>query len=108
VKAVFDRKELKCERSASIRNSIAATLARRFGWALGKNRRREVFMTTSSDKDMPLDVPPEQRRTADLIKRIRKLRWIGMEPEAANLQRAMACFPPSRQAIMRPTLRERD
>jgi len=65
-------------------------------------------MTTSSDKDMPLDVPPEQRRTADLIKRIRKLRWIGLEQEAANLQRAMVCFPPSGQAIIWPAHRERD
>lgn len=65
-------------------------------------------MTTSSDKDVPLDVPPELRRTADLIKRIRKLRWIGLEQEATKLQQALVCFPPSDRAIPWPLPRERD
>jgi hypothetical protein len=32
------------------------------------------------------DVSPEQRAAAELVKRIRKLRWIGMEEEAEQLQ----------------------
>ena len=57
-------------------------------------------MTASIDEDVLLDVAPEQRRTADLIKRIRKLRWIGREQEAAKLQLALACFPPADRAIL--------
>ena len=52
-------------------------------------------MTTSLDEGKRLDVAPEQRRTTDLVKRIRKLRWIGMEQEAANLQLILARFPPA-------------
>lgn len=32
------------------------------------------------------DVSPEQRASHELAKRIRKLRWIGMEQEARQLQ----------------------
>ncbi len=57
-------------------------------------------MTTSLDEEKRLDVPPEQRRTADLVKRIRKLRWIGMEQEAAKLQLVLRRFPPAQRAIV--------
>ena len=57
-------------------------------------------MTTSLDQEKLLDVPPEQRRTADLVKRIRKLRWIGMEQEAAKLQLVLRRFPPAERAIV--------
>jgi hypothetical protein len=64
-------------------------------------------MTTSIDEDVLVDVAPEQRRTADLIKHIRKLRWIGMEQEAAKLQLALACFPPAERAIILTAPRDR-
>ena len=57
-------------------------------------------MTPSLDEDERLDVPPEQRRTVDLVKRIRKLRWIGMEQEAAKLQLILARFPPAERVIL--------
>jgi len=38
----------------------------------------------------PLQVSPEQRTSSELVKRIRKLRWMGMEREAEALQ-AMLC-----------------
>ena len=37
------------------------------------------------------DVPAEQKATAELIKRIRKLRWVGMEDEADLLRTELAC-----------------
>jgi len=32
------------------------------------------------------DVSPEERASSDLLKQIRKLRWIGMEQQAQRLQ----------------------
>jgi hypothetical protein len=60
-------------------------------------------MTTSLYEEKRLDVPPEQRRTADLVKHICKLRWIGMEEEAAKLQLALAFFPSAERAILLPS-----
>jgi hypothetical protein len=57
-------------------------------------------MTPSLVEEERLDVPPEQRRTVDLVKRIRKLRWIGMEQEAAKLQLILARFPPTERVIL--------
>jgi hypothetical protein len=51
-------------------------------------------MTTSLDQEKRLDVAPEQRRTADLVKRIRKLRWIGMEREAKGAETQLALLRP--------------
>ena len=65
-------------------------------------------MTTSLDEEKRLDVAPEQRRTTDLVKRIRKLRWIGMEEEADKLQLALACFPSAERAILLPPHRDTD
>lgn len=38
---------------------------------------------------------------ADLIKLIRKLRWIGLEEEACQLQRALCAMRPGQPAIAR-------
>jgi hypothetical protein len=38
------------------------------------------------------EVSPEQKTTTDLIKRIRKLRWIGMDEEADQLQHRLGTF----------------
>jgi hypothetical protein len=39
------------------------------------------------------NVSTAQRASADLVKRIRKLRWIGMEEEAERLQIALSGIP---------------
>jgi hypothetical protein len=65
-------------------------------------------MTTSLDEEKRLDLAPEQQRTADLVKHIRKLRWIGMEEEAARLQLTLACFPSAGRAILSPLPRDTD
>ena len=57
-------------------------------------------MKTLLDEEMIPDVPAEQRRVTDLVKRIRKLRWLGMEQEAAKLQLALARVPPTERAIV--------
>jgi len=36
------------------------------------------------------ELSPEERITRELVKRIRKLRWIGMEKEAKRLQAALS------------------
>jgi hypothetical protein len=54
-------------------------------------------MKTSTDKK--IEILPEEWRAAELVKRVRKLRWIGLEQEAAKLQRASAFFSPAERAI---------
>jgi hypothetical protein len=39
------------------------------------------------------DVSASKRASAELVKRIRKLRWIGMEDEAERLQIALSGMP---------------
>jgi hypothetical protein len=41
-------------------------------------------------QQVPSEVSAEQRTSSELVKRIRKLRWMGMEREAEALQ-AMLC-----------------
>jgi hypothetical protein len=41
----------------------------------------------------------EQRASNELIKRIRKLRWIGMEDEARKVQSSLRSIP-SRDAVL--------
>ena len=50
----------------------------------------------------PPDVTAEQRESNDLIKRIRKLRWMGMEGEAEQLQLALAGVPRADSVIAQP------
>jgi hypothetical protein len=57
---------------------------------------------TPLDAEAIPDVPPEQRQVADLVKRIRKLRWLGMEQEAAKLQQALARVSPERAVVLTP------
>jgi hypothetical protein len=63
-------------------------------------RREGHTMKTLLDEEMIPDVPPEQRRVADLVKRIRKLRWLGMEQEAAKLQLVLARLSPAERAVV--------
>ena len=41
----------------------------------------------------PPDVPPAQRESLETVKLIRKLRWIGKEDEAGELERQLRSTP---------------
>ena len=43
---------------------------------------------------------PEQRAACEVVKLIRKLRWIGMEREAKQLQMALSGFPSDKRASL--------
>jgi hypothetical protein len=45
------------------------------------------------------DVSGAQRASAELVKGIRKLRWIGLEEEAGRLQTALSCIPAANVAL---------
>jgi hypothetical protein len=49
---------------------------------------------------MVVDVTPEQRAAREVVKLIRKLRWIGMEDEAQQLQMALSGFPSDKRASL--------
>ena len=46
------------------------------------------------------EVTAEQRRPDEVIKLIRKLRWIGMETEAKELQDVLLAFPTPRRGTV--------
>ena len=60
----------------------------------------ETLMQTSHSIPELLDISPEQRASTNLVKLIRKLRWIGMEEEAHQLQVALSRFPPEQTGIV--------
>jgi hypothetical protein len=43
--------------------------------------------------DEHLDVSTVERTSSELVKMVRKLRWIGMEDEAKQLETALSSFP---------------
>jgi hypothetical protein len=43
--------------------------------------------------DREVDVSTLLRSSSDLVKMVRKLRWIGMEEEAKRLETALSAFP---------------
>lgn len=47
-------------------------------------------MRSLCGEETPPQVSSEQQAAAELTKRIRKLRWVGMEDEARALQHALA------------------
>jgi hypothetical protein len=47
-----------------------------------------------------LEITPEQKAAREVVKLIRKLRWIGMEREAEQLQTALGGFPPDKRASL--------
>ena len=47
-------------------------------------------MRTSVKQKKPPDVSAEQRTSNELVKLIRKLRWMGMEEEAERVQTELA------------------
>jgi hypothetical protein len=54
------------------------------------------------DVETPGLVPdtPEQLTSAELVKLIRKLRWIGLEDEARQLQAVLNRFPADERAVV--------
>ncbi len=46
-------------------------------------------MGSLSGEEKPPQVSSEQQAAVELVKQIRKLRWMGMEDEARALQRAL-------------------
>jgi hypothetical protein len=65
-------------------------------------------VTTPIGEELIPNVPPEQRRVADVVKRIRTLRWLGMEQEAAKFQLALSREPPAERAIVLTPPRDTD
>jgi hypothetical protein len=55
-------------------------------------------MAEPQTEPIPVDIPAERQAAADLAKLIRKLRWIGMEEEARQLQVALSRFPSEQRA----------
>src|SRR5438552_19016841 len=60
---------------------------------VGHERKRKskrvsgrTFMPMTLQQPKPHDPPESESRANDLVKRIRKLRWMGMEEEAQRLQ----------------------
>ena len=47
-----------------------------------------------------VDVSPDEGTSCELVTLIRKLRWIGMEAEAGQLQTALRKIPPDRRASL--------
>lgn len=48
------------------------------------------------------DVPLEQRKSDELIKRVQKLRWMGLEEEASTTQRLLAEIPHAERVLAVP------
>jgi hypothetical protein len=57
-------------------------------------------MAEPHTEPIPVDVSAERQPAVDLVKLIRKLRWIGMEEEARQLQVALNRFPPEQRAAV--------
>jgi hypothetical protein len=57
---------------------------------------------------VPYPVLPETNPSADLVKLIRKLRWIGLEDEARQLEIAASKIPPDIRAVVAASGSETD
>lgn len=51
-------------------------------------------------EDTVVDATQEETAAREVVKLIRKLRWIGMEKEAEQLQTALSGFPPDKRASL--------
>jgi hypothetical protein len=56
-------------------------------------------MESKLDTQLPFEMA-EQPTPAELIKLIRKLRWIGLEDEARQLQAVLNRFPVEQRAVL--------
>jgi len=53
------------------------------------------------DQDLP-DVSADQRASNEMIKLIRKLRWMGMDGEAERLRSALTGMPQTDSVVVEP------
>ncbi len=49
-------------------------------------------METAHEQQKPPDTSPEQKASNELVRMIRKLRWVGMEEEAKRLQSQLTLY----------------
>jgi hypothetical protein len=59
-------------------------------------------METMANAGEPPGLSPEQRAARELAKRIKKLRWIGEEENAKQLQAALSRLPPGECVLLLP------
>ena len=57
-------------------------------------------MKTFPERQTPPDVSYPQRASADLAKRIRKLRWIGLDEEVNQLQTLLSGMPSEHRVVV--------
>ena len=60
-------------------------------------------MDDNHDATQPASGSMEQRTSAELVKMIRKLRWIGLEEEAHQLQLVLNRFPSEERSVVSGT-----
>ncbi|MGD9922603.1 MAG: hypothetical protein AB7V13_14350 [Pseudorhodoplanes sp.] len=60
----------------------------------------DTAMERSQEPPQAAGFAPEEITSAELVKLIRKLRWIGLEEEARQLQIALNRFPPDQRAVL--------
>ena len=66
----------KCDRST--RKSLRARTI--------ENMKGDIVLETPLGQQMPPEVSAQQQKSAELVERLRKLRWLGMEDQAERLQ----------------------
>jgi hypothetical protein len=59
-------------------------------------------MEIASIKSRRSELSQDERRARNLVKRIRKLRWMGMEEEAKQLQREFSRIPRGESVLLLP------
>jgi hypothetical protein len=59
-------------------------------------------MEIASGNRKRTELSQDEHRARDLVKRIRKLRWMGMEEEAKQLQRELSRIPPGESVLLLP------
>lgn len=62
---------------------------------------KKLHGRTLMEFSAPHSLRIEQNLSADLIKLIRKFRWIGLEEEARQLEIAVSKFPPETRSCLR-------
>ena len=59
-------------------------------------------MQRTANASEPPELSPDQRTERELVKRIRKLRWLGKEEEARQLQAKLSNMPPGESVLLLP------
>jgi len=64
--------------------------------------KQRLLMERTANAGEPPELSSEQRIARELVKRIRKLRWIGEEEKARQLQAALSEMPPGESVLLLP------